>query len=174
MGWCRLRPPAPSNRGGIGDATVGEAARVLRDCAPSATSGVDVRPLNFPVRHPRVVRALCGLHGLRVAIGLSAGFICGCVELPGIYYQVMFNDRPSESDCVNLTDALTTKLKLELRPSPYQCAVTLDNDGGNPPQNVVIFAYFRQRYIPVEIDELHSGTPTASSLSTQQFAQHSK
>ena len=57
-----------------------------------------------------MVHALWRVYSLRVAIGLSAGFIGGCVELPGIYYNVMLDERPSESDCVNLTDALTAKL----------------------------------------------------------------
>jgi hypothetical protein len=59
-----------------------------------------------------MVRALWRLYSLRVAIGLSAGFVGGCVELPGIHYNVLFDERLSESDCVNLTDALTTKLDL--------------------------------------------------------------
>ena len=59
-----------------------------------------------------MVRALWRLWCLRVAIGLSAGLIGGCVELPGIYFNVLFDERLSESDCVNLTDALTTKLDL--------------------------------------------------------------
>jgi hypothetical protein len=57
-----------------------------------------------------MARTLWRLSGLPVAFGLSAGFIGGCVELPGIYYNVMLDERPSESDCVNLTDALTAKL----------------------------------------------------------------
>ena len=118
-----------------------------------------------------LVRALWGLYSLRLAIGLSAGLIGGCVELPGIYYNVLFNERPSESDCVNLTDALTTKLNLRLQPSPYQCVATLDNDGLNTSRNVVIFAHFRQRRVLVEINELRSGSPTVPSPSTQQFAQ---
>ena len=81
---------------------------------------------------PRMVRALWCLCSLRVAIGLSAGLVGACVELPGIYYDALFNERPSESDCVNLTDALTAKLNLQLQLSPYQCAVTLDNDGRKP------------------------------------------
>jgi len=108
---------------------------------------------------------------LCLAIGLSAGLIGGCVELPGIYYDVLFNERPSESDCVKLTDALTAKLNLRLQPSPYQCVATLDNDGLNPPLNVVIFAHFHQRRILVEIDELRFGSPTMPSPSTRQFAQ---
>jgi hypothetical protein len=68
-----------------------------------------------------MVRALWRLYSLRVAVGLSAGLIGGCVGLPGIYYNVLFNERPSESDCVNLTDALTAKTNLQLQPSPYQC-----------------------------------------------------
>jgi hypothetical protein len=84
---------------------------------------------------------------------------------------VLFNERPSESDCVNLTDALTTKLNLRLQPSPYQCVATLDNDGLNTSRNVVIFAHFRQRRVLVEINELRSGSPTVPSPSTQQFAQ---
>ena len=106
-----------------------------------------------------------------MAIGLSAGLIGGCVELPGIYYDVRFNERPSESDCVNLTDALTAKVNLQLQPSPYQCVATLDNDGLNPPRSVVIFAYFRQRRIRVEINELRFGSPTVPSPNTQEFAQ---
>ena len=106
-----------------------------------------------------------------MAIGLSAGFICGCVELPGVYYNVLFDERPSESDCVNLTDALTAELNLKLQPSIYQCAVTLDNDGDSPPRNVIIFAYFRQQRILVEINELRSRRPTVPSASTQEFAQ---
>lgn len=129
------------------------------------------RPLSFTLRCPRMVRALWRLYSLRVALGLSAGLIGGCAELPGIYYDVLFNERPSESDCVNLTDALTAKLDLQLQPSPYQCAVTLDNDGRNPARNVVIFASFRRGRILVEINELRFGSPTAPSPSTQQFAQ---
>ena len=118
-----------------------------------------------------MVRALWRLYGLRVAIGLSAGLIGGCIELPGIYYNVLFNERPSESDCVSLIDALTAKLNLQSQPSPYQCVVTMDNDGLNPPRNVVIFAHLHQRRILVEIDELRFGKPTVPSPSTQQFAQ---
>ena len=129
------------------------------------------RPLSFTLRCPRMVRALWRLYSLRVALGLSAGLIGGCAELPGIYYDVLFNERPSESDCVNLTDALTAKLDLQLQPSPYQCAVTLDNDGRNPARNVVIFASFRRGRILVQINELRFGSPTAPSPSTQQFAQ---
>ena len=129
------------------------------------------RPLSFTVRRPGMVRALWRLYSLRVALGLSAGLIGGCVELPGIYYDVLLNERPSESDCVNMTDALTAKLNLQLQPSPYQCAVTLDNDGRNPPRNVAIFASFRRGRILVEINELRFGSPTLPSPSTQQFAQ---
>jgi len=118
-----------------------------------------------------VVRTLRRLYSLRVAIGLSAGLIAGCVELPGVYYNVLFDERPSESDCVNLTDALTAELHLQLQPSIYQCAVTLANDGHTPSRNVVIFAYFRQQRILVEINELRSGSPTVPSVSTQQFVQ---
>jgi len=118
-----------------------------------------------------MVRALWRFYSLRMAIGLSGGLVGGCVELPGVYYNVLFDERPSESDCVNLTDALMAKLNLQLQPSMYQCAVTLDNDGHSPPRNVVIFAYFRQQRILVEINELRSGSPTVPSPSTQQFAQ---
>jgi hypothetical protein len=118
-----------------------------------------------------MVHALWRVYSLRLAIGLSAGLIGGCVELPGIYYNVLMNDRPSESDCVNLTEALTAKLNLQLQPSPYQCAVRLDSDGTDPPRNVGINAYFRQRRIEVEINELRSGSWTVPSPSTQQFAQ---
>ena len=118
-----------------------------------------------------MVRALWRLYNLRVALGLSAGLLCGCVEVPGIYYNVLFNERPSESDCVNLTDALTAKLNLQLQPSPYQCAVALDNEGRNPARNVAIFASFRRGRILVEINELRSGSPIVPSPSTQQFAQ---
>jgi len=118
-----------------------------------------------------MVRALWRLYSLRVALGLSAGLIGGCVELPGIYYDVLLNERPSESDCVNMTDALTAKLNLQLQPSPYQCAVTLDNDRRSPPRNVAIFASFRRGRILVEINELRFGSPTLPSPSTQQFAQ---
>jgi hypothetical protein len=118
-----------------------------------------------------MVHALWRVFSLRLAIGLSAGLIGGCVELPGIYYNVLMNDRPSESDCVNLTDALTAKLNLQLQPSPYQCAVRLDSDGTDPPRNVAINAYFRQRRIEVEINELRSGSSIVPSPSTQQFAQ---
>jgi hypothetical protein len=108
---------------------------------------------------------------LRAAIGLSAGLIGGCVELPGVHYNVLLDERPSESDCVNLTDALTAELNLHLQPSMYQCAVTLDNDERRPPRSVIIFAHFRQQRIVVEINELRSGRPTVPSPSTQQFAQ---
>ena len=118
-----------------------------------------------------MVLALWRLYSLRVAIGLSAGFIGGCAELPGIYYNVLFDERPSETDCVNLTDALTAKVDLQLQPSPYLCAVTLDSAARNPPRNVVIFAYIRRRRIVVEINELRFGSPTVPSPSTQQFAQ---
>jgi len=118
-----------------------------------------------------MVHAFWRVCSLRVAIGLSAGFIGGCVELPGIYYGVSMNERPSESDCVNLTDALTTKLDLQLQPSPYPCAVTLDSDGTDPPRTVVIFAYFRQQRIQVEINEIRFGNSIVPSPSTQQFAQ---
>ena len=117
-----------------------------------------------------MVRTLRRRYSLRVPIGLSAGLIGGCVELPGVFYNVLFDERPSESDCVNLTDALTAELNLQLQPSIYQCAVTLDNDGHTPPRNVIIFAYFRQQRILVEINELRSGSPTVPSPSTQQFA----
>jgi hypothetical protein len=117
-----------------------------------------------------MVRTLWRFYSLRVAIGLSAGLIGGCVTLPGIYYNVFINERPSESDCVNLTDALTAKLNLQLQPSPYQCAVILDSDGTDPPRNVVINAYFRQRRIVVEINEFRFGSSTVPSPSTQQFA----
>jgi hypothetical protein len=118
-----------------------------------------------------MVRAFRRLYIWHVAIGLSAGLIDGCVELPGIYFNVLLNERPSESDCANLTDALTAKANLQLQPSSYQCVATLDNDGSNPPRNVVIFAHLRQRRILVEIDELRFGSPTVPSPSTQQFAQ---
>jgi hypothetical protein len=115
-------------------------------------------------------RTLWRLYNLRATIGLSAGLIGGCAELPGVYYNVLFDERPSESDCVNLTDALTAELNLRVQPSAYQCAVTLDNGGRTPPRNVIIFAYFRQQRILVEINELRSGSPTVPSPSTQQFA----
>jgi len=83
---------------------------------------------------------------------------------------VLLDERP-ESDCVNLTDALTAELNLQLQPSIYPCAVTLDNGGHTPPRKVVISAYFRQRRILVEIDELRSGSPTVPSPGTQQFAE---
>jgi hypothetical protein len=118
-----------------------------------------------------MVHAFWRVYSLRVAIGLSAGLISGCVELPGIYYNVLINERPSESDCVNLTDALTAKLNLQLQPSPYQCSVMLDSDGADPPRNVAINTYFRQRRIVVEINETRFGSPTVPSPSTQQFAQ---
>jgi hypothetical protein len=110
-------------------------------------------------------------YGLRVAFALSAGLIAGCIELPGIYYNVLINERPSESDCVNLTDALTAKLNLQLQPSPYHCSVILDSDATDPPRNVVINAYFRQRRIVVEVNEFRFGNSTVPSPSTQQFAQ---
>src|ERR1700683_1630593 len=122
------------------------------------------------VRCPRMVHSLRRVYGLRVAIGLIAGLIGGCVELPGIYYNVLIDERPSESDCVNLTDALAARLNLQLQPSPYQCVATLDNDGLSPPRNVVIFAHLRQRRILVEINELRFGSPTVPAPSTQQFA----
>ena len=84
---------------------------------------------------------------------------------------MLINERPSESDCVNLTAALTGKLNLHLQPSPYQCSVTLDSDGADPPRNVAINAYFRQRRIVVEINETRFGSSTVPSPSTQQFAQ---
>jgi hypothetical protein len=118
-----------------------------------------------------MVHALWRVYSLRVAIGLSAGLISGCVELPGIYYNVLINERPSESDCVNLTDALTAKLNLQLQPSPYPCAVMLDSDGTDPPRNVAINAYSRQRRVVVEITEPRVGSSTVPSPSTQQFAQ---
>jgi hypothetical protein len=118
-----------------------------------------------------VLRARWRLSALGVAMGLSSALIGGCVELPGIYYNVLINERPSESDCVNLTDALTAKLNLQLRPSLYPCAVKLDEDGSNPARVVAINAYFRQRRIVVEIDEFRSGSPTAPSPGTQEFAQ---
>jgi len=118
-----------------------------------------------------MVHALWRVYSLRVAICLSAGLIGGCVELPGIYYNVLIDERPSESDCVNLTDALTAKLNLQLQPSAYQCSGILDSDGTDPPRNVVINTYFRQRRIVVEINELRFGSSTAPSPSTQQFAQ---
>lgn len=118
-----------------------------------------------------MVHALWRMYGLRVAIGLSAAFIGGCVELPGIYYNVLLNERPSESDCVNLTDALTAKLNLQLQPSAYQCSVMLDSDGTDPARDVGINTYFRQRRIVVEINELRFGGSTVPSPSTQQFAQ---
>jgi hypothetical protein len=130
-----------------------------------------MQPLNFTARRPRMIRALWRRYSSRVAIVLSACLIGGCVELPGIYYDVLLNERPSDSDCLNLTDALAAKLNLQLQPSQYQCAVTLDNEGRNPPQNVVIFAHFRQQRIVVEIDEMRSGGTTVPSPSTQQFAQ---
>lgn len=110
-------------------------------------------------------------YGSRVAVALVATLIGGCVELPGIYYNVLMDDKPSESDCVKLTDALTAKLHLQLQPSPYECAVRLGNDGSAPPRAVAIDAYFRQRRIVVEINELRSGSPTVPSPGTQQFAQ---
>jgi hypothetical protein len=118
-----------------------------------------------------MVHPLRRVYGLRVAIGLIAGLIGGCVELPGIYYNVLIDERPSESDCVNLTDALTAKLNLQLQPSPYQCSVVLDSDGTDPPRTVAINTYFRQRRIEVEINELRFGSSTVPSPSTQQFAQ---
>jgi hypothetical protein len=118
-----------------------------------------------------MVHALWRVFSLPVAIGLGAGLIGGCVELPGIYYNVLINERPSESDCVNLTDALTAKLNLQLQPSPYQCSVMLDSDGTDPQRNVAINAYFRQRRIVVEINEFRFGSSTVPSPSTQQFAQ---
>ena len=84
---------------------------------------------------------------------------------------MLLDERPSGTDCVNLTDALTAKLDLQLQPSPNQCAVTLDNAARDPPRNVAIFAYIRRRRIVVEINELRFGSPTAPSASTQQFAQ---
>jgi hypothetical protein len=95
----------------------------------------------------------------------------GCVELPGIDYNVLIGDRPLESDCVRLTDALTAQLKLQLQPSAYQCSAVLESDGTDPARNVVINTYFRQRRIVVEIDELRAGSPTAPSPATEQFAQ---
>lgn len=108
---------------------------------------------------------------LRVAIGLSAGLVGGCVQLPGIYYNVAINERPTESDCTNLTDALTAKLNLQLQPSLYPCAVTLDDGGGDSRRAVAIKGYFRQRRIVVEVDEFHSGSATVPSPSTEELAQ---
>jgi hypothetical protein len=147
------------------------ASGAERLCALGAIGRGRSAPQLHHQRRSRVFRTLLRLYILRVAIGLSAGLIGGCVELPGIYYNVLFDERPSESDCVNLTDALTTELNLRLQPSIYQCAVTLDNHGYTPSRNVVIFAYFRQQRILVEIEELRSGSPTVPSPSTQQFAQ---
>ena len=45
----------------------GLAPRALRNCAPSAPSGVGARPLNFTVRRRALVKALC-----RVSLLLSA------------------------------------------------------------------------------------------------------
>jgi hypothetical protein len=118
-----------------------------------------------------MVHARSRFYRLRVAIGLSAGLIGGCVDLPGIYYNVLIDERPSESDCVKLTDTLTAKLDLQLQPSPYQCSVRLDSDGTDPPRDVVINTYFRQRRIEVEINELRFGNSTVPSPSTQKFAQ---
>jgi hypothetical protein len=115
--------------------------------------------------------ALSRLLSLRVAIGLSAGLVAGCVELPGIYYNVLLDERPTESDCVNLTDALTAKLSLQLQPSLYPCAVTLDDGGSDSRRAVAIRGYFRQRRIVVEIDEFHSGSATVPSPSTAELAQ---
>jgi hypothetical protein len=109
--------------------------------------------------------------GLRAAIVLGAGVLAGCVELPGIDYNVLIGERPLESDCVNLTDALTAKLNLQLQPSAYPCSAVLNSDGTDPARNVVINTYFRQRRIVVEIDELRSGSPTVPSPGTEQFAQ---
>lgn len=108
---------------------------------------------------------------LRLAMGLSAGLIGGCVELPGIYYNVLINERPTESDCANLTDALTARLNLQLQPSLYPCAVTLDDGGGDARRTVAIRGYFRQRRIVVEIDEFHSGSATVPSPGTEELAQ---
>jgi hypothetical protein len=118
-----------------------------------------------------MVHDLGRVYGLRAAICLSAVLIGGCVELPGIYYKVLMEERPSESDCVKLSDALTAKLDLQLRPSPYPCFVTLDSGGSDPPRNVVVTAYFRQRRIVVEINEFRLGSATVPSPSTQLFAQ---
>jgi len=138
---------------------------------PRPVSGMFVRPLGFTARRVRVAHTSWRVCGLPVAVALSAGLIGGCVELPGIYYNVSINERPSEGDCLNLTDALTAKLDLQLQPSPYQCSVVLDSSGTDPARDVVINAYFRQRRLVVEIDELRSGNPTVPSSSTQQFAQ---
>lgn len=108
---------------------------------------------------------------LRVAIGLSAALLGGCVELPGIYYNVLVDERPTESDCANLTDALTAKLDLQLQPSLYPCAVTLDDGGNDSRRAVAIKGYFRQRRIVVAIDEFHAGSATAPSPSTEELAQ---
>jgi hypothetical protein len=118
-----------------------------------------------------MVHALWRVYSLRVAIGLSAGLMVGCVELPGIYYNVLIDERPSDSDCVNLTEALTATLNLQLQPSPYQCSAVLESDGTDPSRNVAINAYSRQRRIVVEINELRFGRSTVPSPSTQQFAQ---
>ena len=109
--------------------------------------------------------------GLRAAIVLGAALLGGCVELPGIYYNVLIGERPLENDCVKLTEALSVKLNLQLQPSAYQCSAVLDTDGTDPARDVVINTYYRQRRIVVEIDELRSGSPTVPSPGTEQFAQ---
>lgn len=112
------------------------------------------------------------LRPLGVALGLSSGLIAGCVELPGIYYNVWVSEAPYESECVKLTDTLTEKLSLQLQPTPYQCSVVLDSDASTPPRRVAIITYVRQRRLQVEINELSSGhTATLPSADTQQFAQ---
>ena len=84
---------------------------------------------------------------------LIAGISSGCVELPGFYYNVMLKEEPTGSDCANLVDALRTKLNLRVRePSPYQCQVTLVNDGAKPSRNVFINAFVRERRIVVEVN----------------------
>jgi hypothetical protein len=117
------------------------------------------------------VRALCRVCASCVATGLVTCLVCGCVELPGICYNVLLDERPSEGDCMTLTSALTAKLGLQLQPSLYQCSVILDDPAATPARRVVVNAYFRQRRIVVEIDELRAGSPTSPSPGTREFAQ---
>jgi hypothetical protein len=147
------------------------SARTLlpTNCLRLATRADSASPAQLHVRRPGIVHARWRVYSL--AIGLSVGLLGGCVELPGIYYNVLIDERPSESDCANLTQALTAKLNLQLQPSPYQCSVTLESDGTDPARNVVINTYFRQRRIVVEINEFRFGNSTVPSPSTQQFAQ---
>ena len=98
---------------------------------------------------------------------LISGLTTGCVELPGIYYQVVLTEEPTGAACDTLVAALGEKLDLHVkRPSGYQCRVVVEGLVAKPARNVTIDADMKGRRVAVEINTFGVSSPSA----TQEFA----